>query len=177
MTTLADRGPMTIVHPGRPLERRSVSIAVDASPAVRYHLPPGDDLFSTVHAELDRSGAAGAAFILLAGEIERLTIMTGGQGADGLPVGFRGPHRLAAPLKVVTGAGATGCDENGERVSHCHAVFRDVRRRQVGGHLIIGETIAGSDGLVLDLVVYRHGRFVRRVDPETLFSIFHPVKA
>jgi predicted DNA-binding protein with PD1-like motif len=167
----------TIVHPGPPLDQRARSIAVDTSPSVRLDLCMGEDLFTAVHAALDRLDARGGAFTLVEGNVSHLKLMTGGAGKNGLPMGFHGPHELAAPLAIVAGAGGSGVDEHGERFSHCHAAFRDAAGRLVGGHLLPGETIVGPGRLTIDLVSYVGGRFVRRDDPETFFPIFHPEAA
>ena len=167
----------TLVHPGVALAARASHVAVTLTASERLHVPAGADLFTTVHALLDRRSSAAGSFSLVAGTIARLRLMTGGPGSDGLPMGFHGPHELAAPLTVVAGAAGSGIDEDGRRFTHCHAAFRDARGRLVGGHLIAGETIAGLDGIALDLVTIEGGRFARRLDSETRFTIFHPEPA
>ncbi|MEH3101701.1 PCC domain-containing protein [Sphingomonas adhaesiva] len=167
----------TVLHPGAPLDARARSVAVETSPTIGMTVPAGRDLFDAVHERLDMLGAPGGSFVLTRGSVDRLSLMTGGAGSDGLPMGFHGPHALAAPLRIVAGAAGSGIDEAGARFTHCHAAFRDRDGRLVGGHLIPGETIAGADGIELDLVALVHGRFRRQVDPETRFSIFHPEPA
>lgn len=167
----------TVAHPGAPLGDRARSIAVVMAPVMRVHVPRGRDLFDVVHEHLDACDAPGGAFVLTGGTVEHLSLMSGGAGRDGLPMGFHGPQPLAGPLAVVAGAAGSGVDEAGARLTHCHAAFRDRDRRLVGGHLIPGETIAGADGIGVDLVVLDHGRFRRQFDPETRFSIFHPEAA
>lgn len=163
-----------VAHPGTPLLDRARSVAVTTASTERLTVAPGDDLFETIHDRLVEPGISGGSFVLMGGSIARLTLMTGGPGNDDLPMGFHGPHVLAAPLTVVAGAGASGLDEDGFRFSHCHAVFRDAAGRLVGGHLLSGETIAGDGGIAIDIVPLSHGRFARRLDPETRFTIFHP---
>lgn len=167
----------TLRHPGPVLARRARSVTVLTSPMVRLTVPCGRDLFETVHAALDARDVAGGSFTLVSGTVTRLNLMTGGPGSDGLPMGFHGPHRLAAPLDVVAGAAGSGIDETGARFTHCHACFRDRFGRLVGGHLIVGDTIAGDGGIVLDLTPIVDGRFVRQFDRETQFTIFHPERA
>lgn len=164
----------TIEHPGETLMARRSSVVVELAPAVRVVVEEGDDLFETVHGALDRRGASGGSFTLVAGIVDSLFLMTGGPGRDKMPMDFYGPHQLAAPLSVVAGAAGSGIDLEGSRFTHCHAAFRDRAGRLVGGHLLLGQTIAGKGGVKLDLVPIQGGRFARRVDPETLFTIFHP---
>lgn len=167
----------TITHRGCPLAERSSSVAVDVVQQSRLRLVEGDDLFFAIHAALDAWGHGGGAFSLVAGGLSRLSIMTGGRGRDGMPMSFHGPHVMVAPLSVVAGAGVSGVDETGRRFIHCHAAFRDADARLVGGHLLPGETIVGADGLAVDLVAISGGQFAMRVDPETQFTVFHPVVA
>lgn len=170
-------GMRTVVHPGAPLLARAQAVAVEASSPIRLVVPLGRDLFEVVHEKLQAVCADGGSFTLKEGTVERLSLMTGGAGRDGMPMGFHGPHAMDGPLVVVAGAAGSGIDEEGERFTHCHAAFRDSRGRLVGGHLIPGETIAGANGIVVELTALTLGRFQRRFDPETLFSIFHPEPA
>lgn len=170
-------GMRTVAHPGAPLPARVQAVGVEMSSSVRLMVPPGRDLFDVVHERLEALRAGGGSFTLQGGTVERLSVMTGGAGRDGLPMGFHGPHRMAAPLAVVAGAAGSGIDETGARFTHCHAAFRDRSGRLVGGHLIPGDTIAGAGGIAVELIALGRGRFQRRFDPETLFSIFHPEPA
>ncbi len=167
----------TIVHPGTPLVGRAQSVPVILHPTIRLTVDVGGDLFDTIHATLKAADAAGGSFILVGGDVARLSLMTGGQGEGIMPMGFLGPHDLAAPLRVVAGAGGSGLDEDGSPFSHCHAAFRNASGKLVGGHLIPGQTIAGSGGIAVDLVPIARGRFARRHDSETRFTIFHPEAA
>ncbi|WP_217430855.1 PCC domain-containing protein [Sphingomonas bacterium] len=167
----------TVVHPGAPLPARAQAVEVEVSSSMRLVVPPGRDLFDVVHERLQAVRADGGSFTLGEGTVDRLSVMTGGAGRDGLPMGFHGPRAMDGPLTVVAGAAGSGIDERGERFTHCHAAFRDSCRRLVGGHLIPGETIAGTSGIVVELTALNGGRFRRRFDPETLFSIFHPERA
>ncbi len=170
-------GMRTIAHPGAPLPARVQAIGVEISSPMRVVVAPGRDLFEVIHETLDATRASGGSFTLEGGTAERVSVMTGGAGRDGLPMGFYGPHAMAAPLAIVAGAGGCGIDAAGERFTHCHAAFRDRDGRLVGGHLIPGETIAAAEGIAIGLVTISGGRFQRRCDPETLFDVFHPEPA
>lgn len=170
-------GMRVIAHPGAPLPVRVQAVGVEISPPMRVVVAPGHDLFEVIHEALDAARASGGSFMLEGGTAARVRLMTGGAGRDGLPMGFHGPHAMAAPLAIVAGAGGCGVDATGARFTHCHAAFRDPDGRLVGGHLIPGETIAGAEGIAVALVTIGGGRFKRRRDPETLFDIFHPEPA
>ena len=172
---LQSNGPMrTVAHPGALPDVRFRSLPVKAAAAISFTVKSDDDLLETVHRELDSVHARGASFILRSGTVRRLALMTGGAGRDGQIMSFYGPHMLSAPLVVVAGAAGSGVDEHGQRFSHCHAVFKDSDGRLVGGHLMAGETIAGTEGITLDLVPIAGGRFACQIDAETQFTIFHP---
>lgn len=164
----------TIVQPGPVLAERVRAVPVATSPCTPHLVAPGRDLFATVHDLVDRLGLPGAAFRLTGGEVRQLTLMTGGAGTGERPMDFKGPHVIPGRVAVVAGAGSAGCDEAGEPFSHCHAVFRDDAGRMIGGHLLPGETIAGDAGIAIELVPIHGARFVRRLDPETGFTLFHP---
>ena len=167
----------TVMHPGEPLQARAQSVVVRPAATLRLIVAEGADLFAVIHDRLDALAAAGGSFTLIDGSVAQLRLMTGGPGDDGLPMGFHGPHVLAAPLRVVAGAGGSGAAEDGTRFSHCHAAFRDADGELVGGHLLPGETIAGPGGIAIALTPFADGCFVRRRDPETHFTIFHPEPA
>jgi predicted DNA-binding protein with PD1-like motif len=166
----------TIAHPGASLPERATAIKV--TPASREHvrLNPGQDLFTFLERLLEDRGLPGAFFNLEGGTLGELTIMTGGPGTD-TPIGFHGPWQIAAPAAVQAGSGIVGVDEQGNRVSHCHAAFVDADARLVGGHLMRGKAIAGPEGLDIELITLADARFARRLDPETQFAIFHPEAA
>lgn len=170
--------PMRVIpHPGAKLLARARHLHVEASAPIRLIIEPGDDLFARVHAKLDDVGASGGSFTIVEGRVDRLDIMTGGPGSDGLPMGFHGPHLLQGPFSVVAGAAGSGLDETGKRFTHCHAAFLTPEGKLVGGHLTLGGTIAGEGGIAIDLFILRRGVFARQFDPETHFTIFHPEPA
>ena len=142
--------------------------------AERLLVPAGEDLYATIHARLERLGRPGAAFTLLGGAVRHLAFMTCGKGRDGALLSFLGPHRVGGAVAVVAGAGGSGVDEAGARFSHCHAAFKTGTGDFVGGHLILDGTIADASGIEVELVPMRGGRFARRFDPETRFTVFHP---
>lgn len=166
-----------VEHPGPVHRERAWHVAVSMMQTRRITVQAGHDIFRTVHAMLDDLGATGGSFVLVAGNVAHGRIMTGGAGSGDMPMAFYGPHDLNAPLAIVAGAGGSGIDENGMRFSHCHAVFDDSAGRRVGGHLLLDETIAGADGIVLDLHPFCGGRFARRLDSETRFTVFYPEPA
>lgn len=91
---------MTVAHPGVPSSARALFVPTAIGSSLRMHVASGDDLFTAVHRRLDALGAPGGAFTLLSGEFASLTIMTGGVGRDGFPMGFCGPHEIAAPARL-----------------------------------------------------------------------------
>ena len=125
---------------------------------------------------LDAEGADGAVFTIVSGSLKALTLMTGGPGIE-MPMSFHGPFEVEAPADVLGGAGVTGIDEAGSRFTHSHAAFRDASGRGVGGHLIFGKTIAGEQGVLIELTSLSGAQFVRRLDAETGFTVFHPEPA
>jgi predicted DNA-binding protein with PD1-like motif len=167
----------TAIHPGVAAPCRIITLPVMAADPEMLPIPPGADLIETVHRHLDAIAAAGATFSLHQGAFARLTLMTGGAGTGDMPMTFRGPHVLQAPLRIVAGAAMSGMDMEGRRVTHCHAVFDDATGQRVGGHLLIGEAIAGEEGVLIEFTVLASGRMRQRADAETGFVIFHPEHA
>lgn len=163
-------------HAGKPTDARMLWTDVPVASRRQVELAEGEDLFTTLHRLLDDEGAAGATFSLLAGHLASLTIMTGGPGGD-TPMTFHGPFAIVTPATVLGGSGITGVDESGGRTSHCHAAFCDARGKSVGGHLTLGGTVAGAGGLWIELTSLSGAAFVRRLDAETGFVIFHPEAA
>lgn len=170
----AQTGILPFVHPGEPLSDRMSYVDVEIAPVRRLVVERGEDLYNVINDFLDQNDASGCAFTLVAGTVADLEIMTGGAGENGEGMTFYGPHALNGPYAVKAGAGSTGVTIDGQRFTHCHAVFEAPGGELVGGHLISGGTIAGADGITVDLTVVSQGRFARRTDPETLFDIFHP---
>lgn len=160
-------------HPGELAHSRLIWVEVPSARRRRVVVPAGDDLFAAVHQMLDEEGAACATFTLISGSLSLLTLMTGGRGTD-TPMTFHGPFDIIVPARVLGGAGVTGIEESGMRTSHCHAAFQDASGRAVGGHLVAGEAIAGDEGLTIELTTLVGAHFVRRLDAETRFTIFHP---
>jgi predicted DNA-binding protein with PD1-like motif len=170
-------GPMRVVaHPGAQGEMRMSWTAVPQFMRRQVRLAAGDDLFTALHRLLDEDRADGGIFTIVSGSLAALTLMTGGPGTD-TPMTFHGPFEVAAPANVLGGAGVTGIDETGMRTSHSHAAFRDASGREVGGHLIFGKAIAGEQGVLIELTSLSGAQFVRRIDAETGFALFHPEPA
>lgn len=167
----------TVRHPGPRQSARLSFVRVSRAPGERFTIPEGQDLFTAIHSRLDAIGAEGAAFRLVSGEFAKITLMTGGAGENGMPIAFHGPHALAAPARILAGAAGSGRDENGDRFSHCHAVFRDENELCVGGHLLPDLAIAGPSGVTVEIAPILGGIFHRRFDPETRFDLFHPEAA
>ena len=167
----------TVSHPGPRQAERLSFVRVSREPGERFIVHEGHDLFTAIHDRLDVIGAEGAAFRLVAGVFAKVTLMTGGAGEKDLPIAFHGPHVLAAPAWIVAGAAGSGRDENGDRFSHCHAVFNDQNGHSVGGHLLADLAIAGPAGVTVEIAPIAGGVFHRRFDPETRFDLFHPEAA
>jgi predicted DNA-binding protein with PD1-like motif len=174
-TEIVPREMMTLRHPGTPATARALATPARCGETFTCAVEQGRDLFTTVEAAAAQDGASTAFFTIVGGEVESLTIMTGGTGIAPAPVGFRGPHEIAAPVRFVSGTGICGIDEAGNRFCHCHAVFADRQGRLVGGHLIFGATRAGNMGIVVAIHPVRGAAFQRALDRETGFSIFYPV--
>lgn len=160
-------------HPGSVADNRMIWVEAPSARCQRVVVAAGDDLFAAVHHMLEEDGAGGATFTLISGSLSALTLMTGGPGTD-TPMTFHGPFDISVPAQVLGGAGITGIEESGMRTSHCHAAFEDASGRAVGGHLVAGEAIAGDEGLMIELTSLVGAHFVRRLDAETRFTIFHP---
>jgi len=175
-TASAAEAMRVVDHPGSKLPVRSTSIDASLAGDERVILAPGQDLFTRLEDLLATRDLPGAFFNILSGSVVDLTLMTGGPGSD-RPISFHGPLDFAAPLAVVAGSGIVGVDEDGKRSTHCHAVFRNSGGDLVGGHLIKGRTIAGPEGLEVQVLLLGGARFARRADPETQFVIFHPEAA
>lgn len=161
-------------HPGKMVKERISLVHVDAALPRRLIVDAGQDLFHSIHSDLDRIAAKACAFVLRDGNIIDPVIMTGGVGRNGRPMGFLGPHPMPGSYDVLAGAGSTGIGGDSKRITHCHAAFRAADGRLIGGHLLPGRTIAGDSGIAVDIIVVRRGHFVCRPDAETLFDIFHP---
>lgn len=168
---------LTIDHPGTPARYRMLSQAVTLQGPKPLYVTPGEDLFAVIHDVIGELDVTGCCFTLERGDIAALALMTGGPGRDGLPIGYNGPHAIATPATIISGAGNTGIDEDGAPFTHCHAVFCDAHGRLVGGHLLSAETRAGPQGMVVLLHQIHGGGFVRRPDAETGFTLFHPAVA
>jgi predicted DNA-binding protein with PD1-like motif len=165
-----------VQHAGPVLPGRFASAATSIATRDIVDLEAGVDLYTALEKTLDDCGTPGAAFNLLGGSMSELTIMTGGPGID-RPITFHGPLQVVTPVAVEAGSGIIGQDEYGRRFSHCHAIFRLVEGGLVGGHLIRGKAVVGTDGLRVELLALADACFVRREDPETGFAIFHPEAA
>ena len=167
-------GPMFVVeHPGQPSHSRMMWTEVPLTNHRQVKVEEGDDLFAALHRFLDDVNASGGAFSLLSGSLSSLSMMTGGRGTE-TPMTFHGPFEIDGPVAVIGGAGLTGNDQNGSRISHCHGAFRSAAGLPVGGHLIGGKAIAGQGGVLLELTSMSGACFVQRFDAESQFVIFHP---
>lgn len=166
---------ITLAHPGPATAMRAVMLDAGLLPPFSCRVESGADLFTTIEAAVVVRGAATATFTLQAGEIARLTIMTGGPARAGSPVGFCGPHAIAGPVRIVAGTGICGLDEAGHPACHCHAVFVGSDGRLIGGHLIRGQSIAGTQGVEVEIHPVCDAAFQRARDEETGFAVFHPV--
>lgn len=166
---------ITLKHPGPVALARATASDATLSTPFACTVESGEDLFATVETAMARDGLMTATFTLVQGNIARLTIMTGGVATAHSPVGFCGPHVIGGPVRIVSGTGICGLDEAGRRFCHCHAVFADTAGRLVGGHLMLGKTIADASGAEVEIHPVHNAAFRRAIDPETGFAIFHPV--
>lgn len=166
--------PMEFVqHPGPMREQRWLSIAIPHAQRQRVRVPQGEDLFEYLEDLISEIRVDGASFRIIAGQLQQLSLRTGGRGTD-TPMAFHGPFKISAPVSAHSGSGIIGFTEEGDLTTHCHAVFRRENGHLVGGHLIKGEAVAGELGVEVELTTFNGAKFVRAPDAETGFVIFRP---
>ncbi|MCR9218682.1 MAG: DNA-binding protein [Alphaproteobacteria bacterium] len=164
-----------MTHPGPADGPRRQHLAQPSRPALRFSLRPGVALQDGLLQAARRTQAPCAAFSLLAGGFARVRYWTAGPDAEGGRVAtYVGETTLAAPQRLVCGAGTIGTGLDGAPLIHCHAAFADANGALAGGHLVPIDAVIGWEGLQGLLWGFDAIALSQRDDAETGHSIFKP---
>lgn len=166
----------TATQPGPIQSPRILTQVTDQGRDIVITLPEGADLLNGIRDAVLAEGGTAAGITLLGGELATLHYFTGIPDETGRRIATYGaPTPLQAPITLLSGNAIVGLDAAGEPLVHCHAVMVDAAGKVHGGHLPPGECRVGPGGVRAMATLHDGIGFAVADDPETNYSIFHPV--
>jgi hypothetical protein len=165
-------------HPGRALAPRIVdAVTRRRTREWRIALPPGANLGATLHALLDGEPAHAGCGRIDGGVCSQIQYHVMTHAAHGPKPYVYGPPIVCRGENTLIGASFNiGRRADGSRILHCHGGFVDAHGTQHGGHLILEQTLAGSDGVQLRVCLFDGVELVVAPDTETTFDLLQPAR-
>ncbi|MEJ1158163.1 DUF296 domain-containing protein [Prosthecomicrobium sp. N25] len=161
-----------IAQPGPALEPRVLAVDCRGT-ELAFTLEPGVKLLAGVAAAFGAAGFTSAAVELEGGAFGPFTYVIPALSETPEHAAFYSEMRRPGGATPLTTARLTLGTRNGEPWFHCHG-FWTAEGRLTGGHVIPEETVV-AEPIRCRALGLRGAAFTVRKDPETNFSIFHPV--
>lgn len=168
------RALRTARHPGQPDPVRIASLEAPAA-SLDFTLQAGRNLRDAMHLPLAQAGISGGTVRFHNLRVQPLHFLMPALAVDDQHAAFySAPHAIEAGT-VIEYACATYGQKDGAPFVHCHAVWRGSDGQRQGGHLIMDQTIVAADCAAQAWGV-KEATMATRYDPETNFTLFHPLQ-
>ncbi|WP_233858525.1 hypothetical protein [Paraburkholderia sp. HD33-4] len=172
-----DFSTQPFVHPGQVTSPRLVDVTSgQITEELRVAVPPGANVGRALHRVLDDLGPRAGCGRIVGGICQRIQYHVMIRAAAGVkPYVYGSPIVVDGQSMLISAAITVGHKDDGARILHCHGGFTDENGKAHGGHIILDETVAGGDGLVVRLCLFDGVDFVVTPDTETTFDLLKPV--
>jgi len=159
-------------HPGPPDPLRLISLA-GAGRQTNITLTAGSNLRDAICTALAAAGIEGATVRIEQLQVTPLHYLMPALSPDNQHAAFYSAPQMAAHAQIEFACATVG-RRDGLPFVHCHAIWRDAAGTLCGGHLLCEQTILSAP---VQAQVYglSHAGMETRFDPETNFTLFHPV--
>lgn len=157
-------------HPG-PVAAERISAVPCRATHRRVRLPAGSTLLAAM---TKAAGGAGAWFDLTDLPTEKLTFVRPAAALDDQHVAWYSEETVMRRA-VIRQAGAHLGQRDGKAFAHIHGLWTEEDGTRHAGHLLDEKTVLSADHTV-DFWVLEGAIFESAPDPETGFTLFHPVR-
>ena len=164
-----------LVQPG-PVHPERIESLAGHSRRLEFSLQPGLTLNDALTRPLIHAGMRSAALVFQGGALGPFSYVMPGPPTDDAHVAYFSAPRSPPGETVVEIANATFGWRDEEPFVHCHGAWIEQATHRRGGHMLPHETIVAA-ATTVHAWALPDVAFEVDADPETNFSLFHPVAA
>ncbi len=164
-----------LVQPG-PVHPERIESLAGHSRRLEFSLQPGLTLNDALTRPLIHAGMRSAALVFQGGALGPFSYVMPGPPTDAAHVAYFSAPRSPPGEAVVEIANATFGWRDGKPFVHCHGAWIEQATHRRGGHMLPHETIV-APATTVHAWALPDIAFEVDADPESNFSLFHPVAA